>query len=322
MGLMGGVGNAALHPSEGEVDDLARGHRRAHQVFEGTGVGVPTRELGTHGVDAMDREAPVRNRGVEHDTVGQGVRLRHGAGLNGGQEPPDHRLIVVHVLHVGLLVDHAGTWDHLNALLARGFATAMANERQPSGAHSGAARRARSVQMDTEMEVGHGQGRAEDVQRTRRTRTSSGAVSDRPRGRQRHRATHAEPGWSWSSHVKPLAGTDLCEAPHFQYQVAGSLSIEMADGRGPSVAPATWWPCPRGTTPGWSATSPSCSSTGGERPTTPSDRSRQARSHQPPTSRASLARASRSRAPHSAARSRRDARARSSRGAGSGESAS
>jgi len=27
------------------------------------------------------------------------------------------------------------------------------------------------------------------------------------------------------------AATDLCEAPHFQYQVAGSLHIEMADGR-------------------------------------------------------------------------------------------
>ena len=24
-----------------------------------------------------------------------------------------------------------------------------------------------------------------------------------------------EPGWRWSEHVKPLAGTELCEAPHF-----------------------------------------------------------------------------------------------------------
>jgi hypothetical protein len=40
-----------------------------------------------------------------------------------------------------------------------------------------------------------------------------------------------EPGWRWSNDVKALAGTDLCEAPHFQYQVAGSLKIEMADGR-------------------------------------------------------------------------------------------
>jgi len=39
-----------------------------------------------------------------------------------------------------------------------------------------------------------------------------------------------EPGWRWSDHVKPLAGTDLCEAPHFQYHVAGTLRIKMADG--------------------------------------------------------------------------------------------
>ena len=38
------------------------------------------------------------------------------------------------------------------------------------------------------------------------------------------------PGWRWSEHVKPIAGTDLCEAPHFQYHVAGTLRIQMADG--------------------------------------------------------------------------------------------
>ena len=39
-----------------------------------------------------------------------------------------------------------------------------------------------------------------------------------------------EPGWRWSEHVKPIAGTDLCEAPHFQYHVAGTLHVVMADG--------------------------------------------------------------------------------------------
>ena len=39
-----------------------------------------------------------------------------------------------------------------------------------------------------------------------------------------------EPGWRWSEHVKPIAGTDLCEAPHFQYHVAGTLHVLMADG--------------------------------------------------------------------------------------------
>jgi hypothetical protein len=40
-----------------------------------------------------------------------------------------------------------------------------------------------------------------------------------------------QPGWRWSKHVKPIAGTELCEAPHFQYHVSGgTLHIAMADG--------------------------------------------------------------------------------------------
>ena len=39
-----------------------------------------------------------------------------------------------------------------------------------------------------------------------------------------------EPGWRWSTHVKPLAKTTSCEAPHFQYQIAGTMKIVMDDG--------------------------------------------------------------------------------------------
>ena len=39
-----------------------------------------------------------------------------------------------------------------------------------------------------------------------------------------------EPGWRWSEHIKPLAGTELCEAPHFQYVVSGRGGVRMADG--------------------------------------------------------------------------------------------
>lgn len=39
-----------------------------------------------------------------------------------------------------------------------------------------------------------------------------------------------EPGWKWSTHVKPIAGTDLCQAPHFMYQSAGRMKVVMADG--------------------------------------------------------------------------------------------
>ena len=39
-----------------------------------------------------------------------------------------------------------------------------------------------------------------------------------------------QPGWRWSTDVRPIAGTDLCLAPHMQYHVSGLLAIRMADG--------------------------------------------------------------------------------------------
>ena len=39
-----------------------------------------------------------------------------------------------------------------------------------------------------------------------------------------------EPGWSWSASVQPIAKTASCEAPHFQYHVAGVLRVRMDDG--------------------------------------------------------------------------------------------
>jgi len=39
-----------------------------------------------------------------------------------------------------------------------------------------------------------------------------------------------EPGWRWSADVRPIAGTDSCLAPHFQYHVTGRLAIRMDDG--------------------------------------------------------------------------------------------
>ena len=39
-----------------------------------------------------------------------------------------------------------------------------------------------------------------------------------------------EPGWRWSTDVKPIARTGSCEAPHFQYHVSGKLGIRMDDG--------------------------------------------------------------------------------------------
>jgi mannose-6-phosphate isomerase-like protein (cupin superfamily) len=39
-----------------------------------------------------------------------------------------------------------------------------------------------------------------------------------------------QPGWKWSESVKPIAKTKSCEAPHFQYQVSGTLHVKMDDG--------------------------------------------------------------------------------------------
>jgi quercetin dioxygenase-like cupin family protein len=39
-----------------------------------------------------------------------------------------------------------------------------------------------------------------------------------------------EPGWRWSTHLKPTAKTEWCEAPHFQYHVSGRLHVKMSDG--------------------------------------------------------------------------------------------
>ena len=39
-----------------------------------------------------------------------------------------------------------------------------------------------------------------------------------------------QPGWRWSTSVKPIAGTQSCEAPHFQYHVSGVLKVVMDDG--------------------------------------------------------------------------------------------
>jgi hypothetical protein len=39
-----------------------------------------------------------------------------------------------------------------------------------------------------------------------------------------------QPGWRWSNDVKPIAKTESCEAPHFQYHVSGRIAIRMDDG--------------------------------------------------------------------------------------------
>ena len=55
-----------------------------------------------------------------------------------------------------------------------------------------------------------------------------------------------EPGWRWSKHVKPIAGTEWCEAPHFQYHLSGRLHVLMMDGTEFEVGPGEVTALPSG----------------------------------------------------------------------------
>jgi mannose-6-phosphate isomerase-like protein (cupin superfamily) len=43
------------------------------------------------------------------------------------------------------------------------------------------------------------------------------------------RATY-QPGWKWSVHVRPMAGTELCEVEHVGVVLSGRAAVRMADG--------------------------------------------------------------------------------------------
>jgi hypothetical protein len=55
-----------------------------------------------------------------------------------------------------------------------------------------------------------------------------------------------QPGWRWSTDVRPLANTPSCEAPHFQYHVSGRLGIRMDDGTEFVAGPGDITSLPRG----------------------------------------------------------------------------
>ncbi|HEY9373223.1 cupin domain-containing protein [Streptomyces sp.] len=46
-----------------------------------------------------------------------------------------------------------------------------------------------------------------------------------------------EPGWQWSKHVKPLAGTDSCMSHHVGYVVSGRMKVVMDDGTTGDLGP-------------------------------------------------------------------------------------
>ena len=46
-----------------------------------------------------------------------------------------------------------------------------------------------------------------------------------------------EPGWRWSEHVKPIAGTDSCQSHHTGYVISGRMKVVMDNGQEAEVGP-------------------------------------------------------------------------------------
>ena len=46
-----------------------------------------------------------------------------------------------------------------------------------------------------------------------------------------------EPGWRWSTDLKPIAGTESCEVSHLGYCISGRMRVRMDDGSESEVGP-------------------------------------------------------------------------------------
>lgn len=64
------------------------------------------------------------------------------------------------------------------------------------------------------------------------------------------RATY-EPGWKWSEHVRPLAGTDFCEVEHVGLVLAGRATAAMIGGDVVELAPGTVFHIPASAHDSW-----------------------------------------------------------------------
>jgi hypothetical protein len=46
-----------------------------------------------------------------------------------------------------------------------------------------------------------------------------------------------EPGWKWSTNLKPIAQTDSCEVSHLGYCVSGRMKVRMDNGSEREIGP-------------------------------------------------------------------------------------
>jgi class 3 adenylate cyclase len=66
-------------------------------------------------------------------------------------------------------------------------------------------------------------------------------LDDRPVGRMTY-----EPGWRWSTDIKPIAGTDSCQFHHVGVTISGRLRVQMTDGTELEVGPGEVFEFPPG----------------------------------------------------------------------------
>jgi quercetin dioxygenase-like cupin family protein len=55
-----------------------------------------------------------------------------------------------------------------------------------------------------------------------------------------------EPGWRWSEHVGPIAGTDSCQVEHIGYVLDGRMALRMDDGTEREFGPGETFHMPPG----------------------------------------------------------------------------
>ena len=55
-----------------------------------------------------------------------------------------------------------------------------------------------------------------------------------------------EPGWRWSEHVKPIAGTDSCQVQHVGYVINGRMKVVADDGAEIEIGPGDAFTIPPG----------------------------------------------------------------------------
>lgn len=55
-----------------------------------------------------------------------------------------------------------------------------------------------------------------------------------------------EPGWKWSTCVKPVAKTESCQSAHLGYQLSGRMHIVMDNGAEKDIGPGEVFSIPPG----------------------------------------------------------------------------